>query len=51
MKRITIDLPKGTLCVFLNYVYVGNDGMSMGVKQISTEDIEAGHVTVEPKEE
>ena len=47
-----IELPDKTLCAFLNYVYVDEDGgMSMGVKQIDTDDIKAEHVTVEVKEE
>lgn len=53
MKRLVIEIPEGTLCAFLNYVLVKeNGGMAIGVKQISTDDIAAGHVTVElPKEE
>lgn len=52
MKCLKIEIPDRTLCAFLNYVFVGEDGgMNMGVKQISTEDIEAGHVTVETKED
>lgn len=52
MKCLKIEIPDGTLCAFLNYVFVGEGGgMNMAVKQISTDDIAAGHVTVEPKEE
>lgn len=51
MKCLKIEIPDGTLCAFLNYVFIGEEGgMSMAVKQISTADIEAGHVVVEPKE-
>ena len=52
MKTITIELPDTTLCSFLNYVFVGEGGgMLMGVKLLDTNDIKAGHVTVDPKEE
>lgn len=52
MKCLKIEIPDRTLCAFLNFVYVNEEGgMSMGVKQIDTDDIKAEHVTVEVKEE
>ena len=37
MKRVTIDCPERTLCMFVCYVYVGeNGGMLMGASSIST---------------
>lgn len=52
MKRLVIEIPEGMLCAFLNYVHVDDDGEEMmGVLKIDTDDIIAGHVTVEPMEE
>lgn len=30
MKRITVELPDGVMCGFVNYVYVTKSGMVMG---------------------
>ena len=44
--KITIELPERAVCAFLNYVYGTDTGMSMGVKQIDTDDIKRGKVLV-----
>lgn len=52
MKCLKIEIPDRTLCAFLNYVHVDDEGDEiMGVLKIDTDDIIAGHVTVEPMEE
>ena len=32
--KLALELPKGTMCVFVNYVYADADGMTMGVTNI-----------------
>lgn len=44
--KITIELPERAVCAFLNYIYRTDTGMSMGVKQIGTDDIKRGKVLV-----
>lgn len=44
--KITIELPEKTSCAFLNYVFGTSTGMTMGVKQIGTDDIRSGKVLV-----
>lgn len=52
MKRLVIEIPDTMQCGFLNYVYVDNNGEQwIGTQSIDTADINAGHVTVEPREE
>lgn len=52
VKRITVNLPAGTVGAFLNYVYVDADGdMMMGTVKLDTKDINARCVTVKSKEE
>lgn len=52
-KRITVELPEGAMCAFLNYVYfdLENGGMKMGALSIDTDDIDKGHVVAKPKKE
>ena len=44
--KITIEVPNTTVCAFFNYVFVGDTGMSMGVKQIDSDDMKSGKVLV-----
>jgi hypothetical protein len=44
--KITIEVPEKTSCAFLNYVFGTSSGMTMGIKQIGTEDIHSGKVIV-----
>ena len=44
--KITIEMPDTTTCAFLNYIYRTDTGMSMGVKQIDTDDLKNGNLLV-----
>lgn len=37
--KLTLELPKGTMCCFVNYIYATPTGMSMGVTQIDGDDL------------
>lgn len=44
MKKITVELPEGVVCAFINYVYLDmeNGGFLMGARSIDSDDISAG---------
>ena len=44
--KVTIEMPDTTTCAFLNYIYRTDTGMSMGVKQIDTDDLKNGNLLV-----
>jgi hypothetical protein len=44
MKTIKVELPDGTLCAFVNYVFQTGTGLSMGARSISTNDLDKGEL-------
>lgn len=44
--KMTIEIPNTTMCLTLSGVYGTDNGLSMGVKVVSTEQIENGEVIV-----
>lgn len=50
--KITFDIPDGTMCAFLNFVFREGYGMNMGIKQAGSDDLHDGAVLVyKPPEE
>ena len=39
--KITFDVPATTICLTLSGVYADDDGLAMGTKTVSTEEIES----------
>lgn len=47
--KITLDVPDGTMCAFLNYVFQRGFGLCLGTKSLGSEDLHDGAVIkVEP---
>lgn len=44
--KITFDIPDGTMCAFLNFVFREGYNVNMGVKQAGTEELNDGAVLV-----
>lgn len=44
--KVTFEVPDSTLCLTLSGVYATDNALSMGVKTVSTEQIESGEVIV-----
>lgn len=42
--KITIEIPDTTACVFVDYVFMENTGMSMASKPIDTNELRSGKV-------
>ena len=42
--KVTIELPDLTACVFVNYVFHTNSGMSMATKEIDSNTLRSGEV-------
>ena len=42
--KITVEIPDTTACVFIDYVFYENTGMSMASKPIDTDDLRSGKV-------
>lgn len=44
MRKITVELPEGVMCAFINYVYldVKNGGIIMSARSIDSDDISTG---------
>lgn len=40
--KITVELPEGTVCGFINYVFHTDNGMSMGCRSIDTDALRKG---------
>lgn len=40
--KITVELPEGTVCGFINYVFRTDNGMSMGCRSIDTDALRKG---------
>lgn len=41
-KRVTIELPDGVMCCFVNYVYATESGLNMGSTSVDTDAIIKG---------
>lgn len=41
--KVTIELPKGAMCCFVNYIYSTESGMLMGCTSIDGDDLLNGH--------
>ena len=41
-KKVTLELPKGVMCCFVNYVFATPDGLTMGTTEIDGDDIDNG---------
>lgn len=42
--KITLEIPDTTACVFVNYVFYENTGMSMASRSIDTDELKSGNV-------
>lgn len=42
-KKITIELPYGTLCCFVGYVYSAGTSVLMGTTAVGSDDLDNGH--------
>ena len=48
--KITLDIPDGVICAFLNGVKVTNHGMGLVSYQLGSDDLEDGKTTKLPRE-